>query len=110
MDLIKWEPLRDLTEFRRRMDNLFDSFFTREREGRWCPEINVTETPEEVVVKAYIPGIDKRVLNVTATGDKRDYKPHPSFSGPGQHQHRHFRLRQSHTLHSDVHWKKVLPS
>jgi len=69
MDLIKWEPLRDLTEFRRRMDNLFDSFFTREREGRWCPEIDVTETPEEVVVKADIPGTEKKDLGVTASGD-----------------------------------------
>jgi HSP20 family protein len=69
MDLVKWEPFRDLAEFRSRMDNLFDSFFGKERAGRWCPDIDVTETPEELLVKADIPGIDKKDLSVIASGD-----------------------------------------
>jgi len=30
-DIVSWEPLRELSEFRRRMDDVFESFVGRER-------------------------------------------------------------------------------
>ncbi|UCB47523.1 MAG: Hsp20/alpha crystallin family protein [Spirochaetota bacterium] len=51
------------------MDNLFESFFGRERAGRWCVDVDVTETPEEIQVKADVPGIDKKDISITLSGD-----------------------------------------
>jgi len=61
--------MRELAEFRKRMDSIFNSFFGREWEGRWLPHIDLTETTEEIIVKADIPDIDNKDLNVTASGD-----------------------------------------
>ena len=69
MDLIKLEPFRELSEFRRRMDNVIDSFFGREKSGKWMPDIDITESPEEILVKVDIPGIDKKDLSITLSGE-----------------------------------------
>lgn len=68
-DVVSWEPFRELSEFRSRMDNLFEPFFGRERGGRWCVDVDVTETPEEIQVKADVPGIDKKDISITLSGD-----------------------------------------
>jgi HSP20 family protein len=76
MDLIKWEPFRELSSIRRQMDRLWDSFFEREEApaGLWAPEIDISETPEEILVKADVPGIDQKDLSVTLSGDNLTIK------------------------------------
>lgn len=71
MDLIRWEPFKELSSIRRQMDRLLDTLFERE-EGPasiWAPEIDVSENSEEFVVKADIPGISEKDLSVTLSGD-----------------------------------------
>ena len=62
--------LRELDEARRDMERLFDSVtgFAWSRPGVF-PPINVTETPEAVLVRAELPGIDARNLDVTVEND-----------------------------------------
>jgi len=71
MDLIKWRPFRELSSMRREIDRIMDRFFDTDRitEGMWLPDVDVSETPEEIVVKADIPGIDEKDLSVTLSGD-----------------------------------------
>ena len=71
MDLIRWEPFKELSSIRRQMDRLLDTFFEREEgpAGIWAPEVDVSETSEEFIVKADIPGINEKDLSVTLSGD-----------------------------------------
>lgn len=73
MDLIKWEPFAELLSLRQQMDRLFESFTAREpisvSERQWAPSIDLSETNEEILVKAELPGIDKKDVSVTLSGD-----------------------------------------
>ncbi len=76
-ELTTWKPFRDLTPFndldrmRREMDRLWDSFFegTVERRARedlvWLPSVDVSETKNDIVVKAELPGMDPKDIDVT---------------------------------------------
>jgi HSP20 family protein len=53
------------------MDRLMDTFWERATfpGERWMPELDVTETSEEIVVKADVPGIEEKDLSVSLSGD-----------------------------------------
>ncbi|RLB07000.1 MAG: Hsp20/alpha crystallin family protein [Deltaproteobacteria bacterium] len=69
MALIPWRPFRELDTLRREMDRLWDRFFSeRPLEwlgGQWTPSLDVSETKDKVVVKAEIPGIDPKDIDVS---------------------------------------------
>jgi len=74
--IARWEQSRGLT-LQDQMNRLFDDTFTRERSGRadlatWAPAVDIYETSNELVVKADLPDlqdkdIDVRVENNTLT-------------------------------------------
>ena len=73
MALMKWEPSEGLTALRREMHRLFERFFEDgpmhlwERPGE--PAVEVSDTPEAVVVKTQVPGVPKDKLQLTITED-----------------------------------------
>jgi len=86
-ELSPWKPFRELERMRREMDRLWDSFF----EGRpsrkveeveeWSPTLDVSETKNDLVVKAEIPGIDPKDIDIslanemlTIKGEKKQEK------------------------------------
>ncbi len=91
-DLTTWKPFRELTPFkefervRREMDRLWDSFLEgglrkRGEEGEWLPSLDVAETKNELVVKAEVPGMDPKDIDIslsdgvlTIKGEKRQEK------------------------------------
>jgi HSP20 family protein len=72
----RWNPSRGLT-LQDQMNRLFEDSFTRDRSGRadlatWAPAVDIYETESELVVKADLPDledkdIDVRVENNTLT-------------------------------------------
>jgi HSP20 family protein len=74
-ELVKWEPLREVSRLRREMDRLFEDFFGlrpawgRAWEMEWAPAVDVAETADQVVVKAEVPGIDPKEINISLVGD-----------------------------------------
>ncbi|MFZ5829588.1 MAG: Hsp20/alpha crystallin family protein [Planctomycetota bacterium] len=67
-----------LTALRGEMDRLFDSFFREPLgtldwpggpEGAFAPPIEVAESDREVMVRAELPGIDPKDLDVTISGN-----------------------------------------
>jgi HSP20 family protein len=66
---MRWDPFRGLMRMQRDLDRMFDRFFGRPLE-RWSeeeirvPSVDVSETDSEVVVKAELPGIDRKDLEV----------------------------------------------
>jgi len=74
-DIKRWEPFGELERMRREMDRLWDSFFeTRSRRrgteiAEWVPSLDVSETKNEIVVKAEIPGIDPKDIDISLLND-----------------------------------------
>jgi HSP20 family protein len=72
-DVAPWKPFRELERVRREMDRLWDSFFEEgpKRRGgeEWLPSLDVAETKNEIVVKAEIPGIDPKDIDISLTND-----------------------------------------
>jgi len=74
MSLIRWDPFDDLASLRESMDKLFEEFFTRRPDrGRapvvWQPAIEAYETDGDVVVRAELPGIDPKQVEISVTED-----------------------------------------
>ena len=88
-----WKPFTELTPFRefermrRDMDRLWDSFFEGtprrrgEERGEWLPSLDVSETKNDLVVKAEVPGMDAKDINIslsdgvlTIEGEKKQEK------------------------------------
>jgi HSP20 family protein len=68
-----WNPFREMEHFRRDFDDLFDRFLGRGKRGK---EAGVTEPAiesyiegDKLVVRADLPGIDPKNVEITVTGD-----------------------------------------
>jgi HSP20 family protein len=71
MNLVRWEPFKELSSIRGQMDRLLESFFKRGEtmDGLWTPSIDFSETTDEFVIKADIPGLEEKDLSVTLSGN-----------------------------------------
>lgn len=75
MALIKWSPMRDLAteifdlqrEINRMFDRLFRGFEEEEefRVMKWTPMVDISETDDEYIVRAEVPGVSKDDLKIT---------------------------------------------
>ena len=97
MALIPWRSkqkessrgeISPLTALRSEMDRLFDVFFREPWGGidwpfaagrAWTPAVDVAETEDEVTIRAELPGVDPKDLNISLTenqvvlaGEKRE--------------------------------------
>jgi HSP20 family protein len=76
-DLTQWKNKRgkEIDYFREGMENLFDNFFKRfpfsrlEQERFEYPRVDVSETKNLVIVKAEIPGLDPKELEILVRGN-----------------------------------------
>ena len=81
-DLIPWRrrdmetaPERSAHDLWREMDNLFDRFFgdmrwpERSTGRQFAPALDVSENDDEFVVKAELPGIDPKEVDINLTGN-----------------------------------------
>ena len=92
-ELTTWKPFGELTPFRefdrmsKEMDRLWDFFLEgglrrrTEEAGEWLPSLNVAETKNELVVKAEVPGMDFKDIDIslsdgvlTIKGEKKQEK------------------------------------
>jgi HSP20 family protein len=76
MSVIRWDPFDEVDSLRRSMERAFDGFFTPRRTFRdmtgtvvWEPAVEMYETDGEVVVRAELPNIDPKQIDITVTGD-----------------------------------------
>ncbi|MDJ0574385.1 MAG: Hsp20/alpha crystallin family protein [Xenococcaceae cyanobacterium MO_234.B1] len=79
MTLSKWQPFQELSTIRKQMDRLFEDMLSvGDRDwmglhgigGMWTPAVEIEETDKELVLKAEIPGIDAKDLEVEVGEDR----------------------------------------
>lgn len=71
MSIIKWDPFRDLLSLQERMNKLFEESLLQTGKERhdisiagWSPSVDVMESDEEIVLKAELPGIELKDVEV----------------------------------------------
>ena len=70
MAIVRWDPFRDLISIQDRMNRLFEQTLarTREEEGNaastWMPAVDIYETPDQVVMKAELPGLTREDIEI----------------------------------------------
>jgi HSP20 family protein len=75
MDLIQWSPFREVSRLRNEMDRLWDEYFGAGRrafrleEEAWLPAVDVSETGDKITVKAEIPGMEAKDIEISMVGD-----------------------------------------
>ncbi len=70
MTLIRWEPMREINALQREMNRLFDTITPTHLNGDYLgPRVEMQETPEAVLLKVELPGIDIKDLDVQVTAD-----------------------------------------
>ena len=77
MAIIPWRgrtlPVATLTSLREEMNDLLNRFWSSASEpfglAEWAPALDVSETDEAILVRAEIPGIDPKELDIAVVGD-----------------------------------------
>ena len=66
--LARWEPYRGVTTLQDQINRLFNDVFTRKGEESsltaWAPSVDIYETEHELVVKADLPEVDPKDLDI----------------------------------------------
>lgn len=67
--IIRWDPFRSLASFQEQMNRLFDDTVFRGRLNdsaltNWAPAVDIYETEGELVVKADLPDIEEKDLDI----------------------------------------------
>ena len=72
MALVRWDPVREIDSLQGEMNRLFSTFFdtptSRDGNGtttrRWIPAMDIVEAGEHFVLKADLPGLTERDVNI----------------------------------------------
>src|SRR5262245_47264330 len=71
MTLTKWDPFKDLLTLQDRMNRLFDESVRNVKPGDealssaiWSPAVDIYETEDEVVVKAELPEVNQKDIDI----------------------------------------------
>ena len=74
--MAKWDPFKDLSKLRERMNHLFETSLTREREhaaglqaGAWSPTADVYESEQGMVIRVELAGVEQDDFEVRFDGD-----------------------------------------
>ena len=76
-DVLPWKRNKDkhAKELRREVDSMYDRFFepdflpsTLFGKGKWGPKLDISEGRKDIIVKAEIPGIEAKDLDISIDG------------------------------------------
>jgi HSP20 family protein len=74
MNVIRWEPFREISGFRRALDRFMDegsmpAVWQSDELRTLVPPVDIIEQENDVVVKAVVPGVAEDDLNIEVVGD-----------------------------------------
>ena len=70
MTLMRWNPIKDLLAIQEEMNKLFDEKLDKFSEGAlqeriWEPLVDIYEEEDKFVIKAEVPDVDKKDIEIT---------------------------------------------
>ena len=72
MNLVKWDPFRELEDVTNRLNRIFGQSLARSESGQnmlavadWAPSVDISETDSAYLIKGEIPGVKKEDVKVT---------------------------------------------
>jgi len=72
MNLVKWDPFRELEDVTNRLNRIFGQPLARSESGQnmlavadWAPSVDISETDSTYLIKGEIPGVKKEDVKVT---------------------------------------------
>jgi HSP20 family protein len=72
MNLVKWDPFRELEDVSARLNRIFVRPLIRAESGNqmlamadWAPSVDISETDTAYLIKGEIPGVKKEAVKVT---------------------------------------------
>jgi HSP20 family protein len=74
MEVVPWRPFGEISPFRSEMNDLWSRFFgetplVRRLTEEWSPSVDILETKDSFVIKAELPGLEAKDVNVSISGD-----------------------------------------
>jgi len=96
MDIISWRSFGgELSSLRQEMDRLWDRFVSesplaRRITGEWWPTLDVSEAKDNFMIKAEVPGMDEKDVNVTISGDVLTIKGEKKKEEEEKDEHHHY--------------------
>ena len=100
MKLVRFKPIRNVTDLNYRMDqlvnHLFDDFFKGDRSNRvreWNPKVDIVEEAEQFVMTAELPGVEKDNIAIDVNGRILTVKGERSSDNTVNDEHFHRRER-----------------
>ena len=100
MALLRQRPT-DLVSLQRQMNDAFDRFLdfgnedAQADEGGWLPAVNVSETTDNLVIEAELPGMESKDIDISLLGDVLTIKGEKRHESEDKGQHWH-RVERSH--------------
>ena len=74
MQIVPWKPFGEISRLRREMDDLWQRFFGQRpfyepAPMEWAPSVDISETDNDIIVEAELPGVEPADVHVDLTGD-----------------------------------------
>ena len=84
MSMTRWEPFRGLNTLQEQVNRLFEDSFARSRGqaelASWAPAVDIYETENELVVKADLPEVQEKDIDVRVENNTLTIRGERKFS------------------------------
>ena len=71
MDLVRFNPMREMNDLRYRVNRMFSDLFTPTvfenqdlQRRNWNPAVDITDNDDSIVIKAELPGVEKKDIHI----------------------------------------------
>ena len=73
MNIVRWDPYRELTSFADRFNRSFGATATRERDeemslGAWMPPVDISEDQDKIRLTTELPGVHEDQISIQMEG------------------------------------------
>ena len=89
MAIVRWEPFRDLLSLQERMNRMFGEYrgtgAAPDDEwalgGSWAPAVDIYEQGSDIVLKAELPGVDPKDVDIRLENNVLSLRGHRKLDG-----------------------------